>query len=265
MPPTPRRIVVKVGTNVMTNRDHRVVRPVLRELVRQIAAAYDRHGVVTVLVSSGSIIQGREILGAIDAANETQRRQVYSATGQPRLMRLYHDLFAEYGLTCAQVLPTKRDFQPGAHRDNMVQCYEGLLAAGVFPVANEDDAVSVTQSMFHDNDELAGLMAGLLDAERFVILTDRDGLYDGHPDADGARLVARVAHDADLDHLIHASGKAAGEGRGGMGSKLRFAQATAARGIPSHIADGRAADTLLRILDGEDVGTFVAPRVVAGG
>ena len=260
MPPTPRRIVVKVGTNVMTNRDNRIVRPVLRGLVAQIAAAYERHGVTTVLVSSGSIISGIEALGPnIPAANETQRRQVYSATGQPRLMRLYYDLFAEYGLRCAQVLPTKRDFEPGPHRDNMVQCYEGLLASGVFVVANEDDAVSVTRSMFHDNDELAELMARLLDAERFVILTDEDGLFDGPPSQPGTRLLARIGHADDVSRYIGASGKGEGEGRGGMGSKVRFAQAAAAAGIPSHIASGKSPDALLRILAGERVGTFVEP------
>ena len=259
--PRPARIVVKVGTNVLVNRDRRIVRPVLRNLVRQVAELYEA-GTMTVLVSSGSIIAGMELLGPnLAAANETQRRQVYSATGQPRLMRLYHDLFDEYGLRCAQVLPTKRDFQPGDHRDNMVQCYEGLLNAGVFPVANEDDAVSVTRSMFHDNDELASLMAQLLGAERFVILTDTDGLYDAHPDTPGAQQVPEVAHDDELAHYIGASGKAVGEGRGGMGSKLRFAQAVAAAGIPAHIVSGKQPHALLDAVAGKPVGTFVAPAV----
>ena len=209
------RIVVKVGTNVLTNRDNRLVRPVLRNLVRQIAALHERD-IRTVLVTSGSIIAGMELLGRhIESDNETQRRQVFSATGQPRLMRLYYDLFEEFGMRCAQVLPTKRDFEPGAHRDIMVQCYEGLLKAGVTPVANENDAVSVTRSMFHDNDELAGLMARLLKADRFIILTDTDGLFDAHPRAAGARLIAEVRHDEDLLHYISASGKGEAEGRGG--------------------------------------------------
>ena len=180
-----------------------------------------------------------EFLGRIEATNETQRRQIYSATGQPRLMRLYADLFEEYGMKCAQVLPTKDDFEPGAKRDNMVQCLEGLLSAGVVPVVNEDDATSVTRSMFHDNDELAALMAELLHVDRLIILTDAEGLFDGHPAREGTQLIREVGAGEDLSRYIEPSGKAAGEGRGGMGSKLQFAQRAAGAGIPAHIVRGR--------------------------
>src|SRR5690606_18441510 len=108
------RIVIKVGTNVMTNNDNRIVRPVLRNLVRQIAELYERN-IMTILVSSGSVIAGKEVLGKSQIEDTTQRRQVYSAIGQPRMMRLYYDIFHDYGLKCAQVLPTKRDFSPGLH------------------------------------------------------------------------------------------------------------------------------------------------------
>src|SRR5690606_26494060 len=126
-----------VGTNVMTNRDKRIVRPVLRSLVSQIAALYERD-IITILVSSGSVIAGREVLGKSKIKNKTQRRQVYSAIGQPRMMRLYYNIFHDFGMKCAQVLPTKRDFNPGVHRENMINCYEGLLSEGVIPIANED-------------------------------------------------------------------------------------------------------------------------------
>jgi len=253
------RIVVKVGTNVMTNRDRRIVRPVLRNLVRQIAEVYER-GLSTVLVSSGSIIAGMELLGPnISADNETQRRQVYSATGQPRLMGIYYELFAEYGLRSAQVLPTKSDFSVGAKRDNMVQCLEGLLGAGILPVVNEDDAVSVTQSMFHDNDELASLMAELLGADRFIILTDADGVFDGHPSHEHTSLIPSVSANDDLSHFITESGKGEAEGRGGMGSKLAFAQQAARLGIPTHIVNGTAHNSLVDVIDGKRVGTLVSP------
>src|SRR5690606_23819067 len=98
------RIVVKVGTNVMTNRDNRIVRPILNNLVRQIAELYENE-VMTVLISSGSVIAGMEVLGESHIQDKTIRRQVYSAIGQPRMMRLYYNIFRDYGMKCAQVLP----------------------------------------------------------------------------------------------------------------------------------------------------------------
>src|SRR5690625_2666104 len=121
-----KRIVIKVGTNVMTNRDNRIVRPVLKSLVRQIAALYEEN-VMSILVSSGSVIAGKEVLGESKLESKTIRRQVFSSIGQPRMMRLYYNIFRDYGMKCEQVLATKRDFNPGVHRENMINCYEGLM------------------------------------------------------------------------------------------------------------------------------------------
>ncbi|MGK0253191.1 MAG: glutamate 5-kinase [Mariniflexile sp.] len=251
------RIVVKVGTNVMINKDNRIVRPVLRRLVRQIAELYERD-IMTILVSSGSVIAGKEVLGKSKIKDKTQKRQVYSAIGQPRMMRLYYMIFQEYGMKCAQVLPTKRDFSPGIHRQNMINCCEGLLSEGVIPIANEDDAVSVTMSMFSDNDELASLIAQLLDADKLIILTDIDGLYTGHPEEDSSDLVKNVDPGEDLGKYIKDSNKAEGEGRGGMGSKLEFAKQAAAKNIPTFIANGKKDNIIIDIIDGKSVGTKVS-------
>ena len=250
-------IVIKVGTNVMTNTDNRIVRPVLRRLVKQIAELYDR-GISTILVSSGSVIAGKEVLGRSSITDKTQRRQVYSAIGQPRMMRLYYNIFQDYGMKCAQVLPTKRDFSPGVHRENMINCCEGLLAEGVIPIANEDDAVSVTMSMFSDNDELASLIAQLMNADSLIILTDIDGLYTGHPDEAHSNLVQHVNPDENLDKYIKDSNKQEEEGRGGMGSKLDYAQKAAANNIPTFIANGKKDRTIIDLIEGQNVGTKAA-------
>ncbi|MEP3836807.1 MAG: glutamate 5-kinase [Algibacter sp.] len=251
------KIVIKVGTNVMTNRDNRIVRPVLRGLVKQIAELHER-GIMTILVSSGSVIAGKEVLGKSNIKDKTQRRQVYSSIGQPRMMRLYYNIFHDYGMKCAQVLPTKRDFSPGVHRQNMINCCEGLLSEGVIPIANEDDAVSVTMSMFSDNDELASLIAQLLNADKLIILTDIDGLYDGHPEEDNSDLIKNVDPNEDLDKYIQDSNKKDGEGRGGMGSKLDYAQQAAAKNIPTFIANGKKDNIIIDIMDGKLVGTKVS-------
>src|SRR5690606_2998422 len=177
-----RRVVIKVGTQVITNKDSRIVGKILGKLVEQIAYLYE-HGIVSVLVSSGSVIAGKEVMSkGLKSKDKITRRQIFSAVGQPRMMRHYYNLFQDYGMRCAQVLATKRDFDPGKHRENMVNCYEGLLSEGVIPIANEDDAVSISMSTFTDNDELASLVAELIQADMLIMLTDTEGLYNGHPD-----------------------------------------------------------------------------------
>jgi glutamate 5-kinase len=116
-----KRVVIKVGTNVMTNNDNRIMGPILNELVRQIAHLYE-NDITPILVSSGSAIAGKEILGKTKIKEKSIRRQVYSSVGQPRMMRRYYNLFHDYGMRCAQVLATKRDFDPGKHRENMINC-----------------------------------------------------------------------------------------------------------------------------------------------
>jgi len=249
-----RRVVIKVGTNVMTNRDNRIVGPILNELVRQIADLYE-NGITPVLVSSGSAIAGKEVLGECSATESSIRRQIYSAVGQPRMMRHYYSLFHDHGMHCAQVLATKRDFDPGKHRENMINCYEGLLNEGIVPIANEDDAVSITMSMFSDNDELASLVAELINADALIILTDTDGLFTGHPDDENSVKIEKVQYDEDVEQFVQKSNKAEGEGRGGMKSKLKIAKETARKDIPTYIANGKQKNIIVDILKGKNVGT----------
>ena len=249
-----KKIVVKVGTNVLTNKDNRILGPVLRELVRQISVLNERD-INVVLVSSGSAIAGKEVLGEIKATDKSTRRQIYSSVGQPRLMRHYYSIFHDYGMRCAQVLATKRDFDAGKHRENMINCYQGLLAEGVTPIANEDDAVSLSMSMFSDNDELASLGAELIDADRLIILSDTDGLYTGHPDDEDSEKITEVTVDQNVEKYVKASGKKEGEGRGGMASKLKIAKGTAKKDIPTYIANGKRENVIVDIVDDKEIGT----------
>ncbi|MBZ9631444.1 glutamate 5-kinase [Salegentibacter sp. LM13S] len=249
-----KRIVVKVGTNVMTNKDNRILGPVLKHLVEQIATLYEED-IMVVLVSSGSAIAGKEVLGDVDIEDASKRRQVFSAVGQPRMMRHYYSIFHDYGMRCAQVLATKRDFSPGIHRENMINCYESLLSEGIIPIANEDDAVSVTMSMFSDNDELASLVAELINADSLIILSDTDGLYTGHPGDDESEKLNKVTVDENVEKYVQESGKGEGEGRGGMESKIKIAKGTAAKNITTYIANGKQHNVILDIVAGKPVGT----------
>ncbi len=258
-----KRVVIKVGTNVMTNKANRIVTPILRNLVRQIFHLYEQD-IITVLVSSGSAISGKELLGNCHATDSTTRRQIFSSVGQPRLMRHYYTLFHDFGLNCAQILATKRDFTPGKHRENMVNCYEGLLNEGIIPIANEDDAVSLTMSMFSDNDELASLVAQLVNADMLILLTDIDGLYTGNPEDPESKLIHEVTPEMNVEKYVRKTNKGEGEGRGGMKSKLRFAKAMAKKGITTYIANGNNENTIIDIIEGKDVGTRFTSDVLVG-
>ena len=249
-----KRVVFKVGTNVLTNKDNRILGPVLRELVRQIAVLYEED-IMVILVSSGSAMAGMEVLGDTNIENKSIRRQVYSSVGRPRMMRHYYSIFHDYGMRCAQVLATKRDFDPGKHRENMINCYEGLLSEGVIPIANEDDAVSLTMSMFSDNDELASLVAELVNADRLIILSDTDGLYTGHPDDDNSKILNVVKTNENVEKYVQASNKKEGEGRGGMASKLKIAKGTARKDIPTYIANGKRENVIVDIVKNKQIGT----------
>jgi glutamate 5-kinase len=249
-----KRVVIKVGTNVLTNKDNRIVRPIINEIVRQIAELYEQD-ILSVLISSGSVIAGMEVLGRSTIKDKAIRRQVFSSVGQPRMMRTYYETFHDYGMKCAQVLATKRDFNPGIWRENMINCYEGLLSEGIIPIANEDDATSVSHTMFTDNDELASLVAELIGADMLIILSDTNGLYNGNPDDDDSNIIRSVSPEENLTRFIQDSVKGEAEGRGGMGSKLKIAQDAASKNITTFIANGKDKNVILDIVAGKEVGT----------
>ncbi|MFT6827905.1 MAG: glutamate 5-kinase [Roseivirga sp.] len=249
-----KRVVIKVGTNVLTNKDNRIVRPIINEIVRQIAELYEQD-ILSVLISSGSVIAGMEVLGRSAIKDKAIRRQVFSSVGQPRMMRTYYETFHDYGMKCAQVLATKRDFNPGIWRENMINCYEGLLSEGIIPIANEDDATSVSHTMFTDNDEMASLVAELIGADMLIILSDTNGLYDGDPDDTDSNIIRVVSPEENLTRFIKDSVKGEAEGRGGMGSKLKIAQAAASKNITTFIANGKDKNVILDIVAGKEVGT----------
>jgi len=252
-----RRVVVKVGTHVITNKDNRIVGKILAKLVEQIAYLYE-HGICSVLVSSGSVIAGKEVMSrGLKATDKITRRQIFSAIGQPRMMRHYYNLFQDHGMRCAQVLATKRDFDLGKHRENMVNCYEGLLAEGVIPIANEDDAVSLSMSTFTDNDELASLVAELVKADMLILLTDTDGLFNGHPEDPNSQLIPHLSVDDPVEQYIQKTTKGEAEGRGGMESKLRVAKQTAKLNIPTFIANGKKDNIITDIVYGKPEGTKI--------
>lgn len=281
-----RRIVVKLGTNVIMRSDGKVALGLLCGLVEQIAALRSR-GIDVLVVSSGAIALGVERLGLTERPKALEKMQACAAIGQSRLMALYDDAFDRLGCRIAQVLLTEDDFLDPVRHGNLRATLHALLELGVIPIVNENDTVSTmeldrplmpsrvndeqgehvgapllngTQSrLFGDNDKLSALLLTHIDADLLVLLSDVDGLYDRNPAEPGASVIPSVsAIDANVLELAHGGN---GRGRGGMLSKLESARIALDAGKEVVIANGRTPAVLERIFAGELVGTrFAAAR-----
>lgn len=232
----PQRIVVKVGSNVLTRDDGKLDVTRMSALVDQIAWLRGR-GYEVVLVSSGAVASGRGELKVSHKLDSVEQRQLYSALGQVKLVNLYYDLFREYRIPVGQVLTMKENFASRREYLNQRACMSVMLDNGVLPIVNENDTVSVTELMFTDNDELSGLIASMMDAQILVILSNVDGIYDGRPGDGSSRLIKRVEHGCDLSGYVQK--EKSGFGRGGMMTKCNIARKVADEGIRVIIANGK--------------------------
>ena len=226
------KIVVKVGTNVLTDAQGNIDHDLLKRLVGQIAEL-KRSGNQVVLVSSGAVGAGRAHLQLPGKLNPVTQRQVFSAVGQVKLMSFYQEIFLTHELFCAQVLATKEDFRDRDHFINMKRCVLALLRDNIVPIVNENDVISISELMFTDNDELAGLMAALINAEKLIILSNVDGLQT----RDGALLYEVTADDTSIHE--HITSARSSFGRGGMLTKVQICQRAAKLGIHAYIANGK--------------------------
>lgn len=238
------RIVVKVGSNVLTTQSGKLDITRLSSLVDQIAWLKE-HRYEVILVSSGAVACGRGELKVEYALDSVEQRQLFSAIGQVKLVNLYYDLFREYGIHIGQVLTMKENFEKGEQYNNQRQCMEVMLDNDVIPVVNENDTVSVTELMFTDNDELAGLIAQMMGAETLVLLSNIDGIFTGNPADPQSEVIRKVMPGETLEKYIQSSKSSAG--RGGMESKHHTARAVADAGITVMIANGRTENILPKL------------------
>lgn len=260
-----RRIVVKVGSNVLTRTDGTLDTDRMAALADQIAALH-RAGVEVIVVSSGAVAAGRGVIAAGHRLDAVSARQLYSAVGQVKLIRRYYELFDARGIVCGQVLTTKQDFETRRHYLNQRNSIRVMLENGVVPIVNENDTISVTELMFTDNDELSGLVAAMMGAEALVILSNIDGIYDGSPSDPASQVIRRVAPGRDLSQYIDTARSS--RGRGGMTTKSRISSRVAGEGIEVVIANGRRDNILtdLILTDRDVVCTRfeAAPRPASG-
>jgi glutamate 5-kinase len=249
------RIVVKIGSQVLCEASGALNREVMENLAGQIGGLAAQ-GHQLLLVSSGAVAAGSGVAGnrLQRIADPVARKQVLAATGQVRLMESWRALFELQGLPVAQILTSKSDFQTRRHYLNMRGCIEALLTAGFVPIVNENDVVAITELMFTDNDELAGLLAGMVNADLLCLLSTVPGVFDGDPDDPATQCIE--TWDAALHQLedIVQRGTSA-LGRGGMHSKLAIALKTAKLGTEVVIADGADPDVLVKVVGAQSAGT----------
>lgn len=251
------RVVVKLGTGILTDARKQPDPAHMEQLVAQIARQR-KQGREIVVVSSGAVGAGMGVLGYDKRPTELAELQACAAVGQSRLMATYEALFAQHALHVAQVLLTHDDLQHHERHLNARNTLIALLDRGVVPIINENDAISFTELRFGDNDKLSALVACLLPADLLVILTTAEGLVKnfGKPDAAVMPTVERL--DETIEEM--AGGTTSATAVGGMASKIQAAKIVVRSGIPLVIASGRKHDALDRIVAAEEEGTVFVPQ-----
>jgi glutamate 5-kinase len=255
-----KRWVVKLGSSLVTNQGRGIDRQAIEAFAGQVAALAAK-GHQLVVVSSGAIAEGMKRLGWSQRPHEIHQLQAAAAVGQMGLAQAYEAGFLSHGLKTAQVLLTHEDMRDRGRYLNARATLTTLLELGVVPVVNENDTVTTSEIKLGDNDTLAALVTNLLEAELLVILTDQKGLYETDPRRNAnARLIDRArANDQDL--LAMAGGAGSSIGTGGMSTKVLAAQRAARSGAHTVISSGQEPQVLLRLAQGEPIGTLLTADI----
>jgi glutamate 5-kinase len=248
------RVVVKIGTSVLTNGTPSLSPQRMLEIVQQVAAAHQA-GHEIIIVSSGAVAAGRERLGFPELGRSLPAKQMLSAVGQSRLMQTYSALFDIFNIVVAQLLLTREDISDRPRHLNIRDTLSNLIDQRIIPIINENDTTATHEIRVGDNDNLSAMVAGLVEADLLILLTDQQGLFTADPRTQpDAQLIAEVAQ---IDDTTWAAAGGAGTrlGTGGMTTKLQAAQLAGRSGVTTVIASGRTPDVLTRLLSGDAIGT----------
>jgi len=254
-----KRIVVKVGTSTLTHANGQMNLERMERLVRELADLHNRD-IEVILVSSGAIGTGANRMGMKKIPKTLPEKQALAAIGQGRLLHMYEKLFADYGKTVAQVLLTREDLDERIRYLNATNTLLAILNMQVIPIINENDTVVVEEIKIGDNDTLSTMVAGIVNADLLIILSDVNGLYDSDPRSnDDARLQNEV-YEVTADMEANAVSRGTTFASGGMLTKLRSASLCMEAGIPMVIANSAEVNVIRRIFAGEELGTVFVPR-----
>jgi glutamate 5-kinase len=258
-----RRLVVKIGSRVLVQKNGRPHSRRIQALVRQLALIRNG-GREIVIITSGAVGTGMAGLGMKTKPTALPDLQMAAAVGQARLMSLYDTLFAKHGCRVGQVLLTHDDFHNTIRQNNARRTMENMLHHRVIPIVNENDVVAVEEleadlKKLGDNDVLAGMVTKMLHADLLIMLTTADGVREFKADGHSTRIPLIEKVTPRIFKLV--APKDSGISTGGMGSKLKAAKSVAEAGISVVIADGRRPGDLSRIMKGDNVGTFILPAV----
>ena len=253
-------LIIKIGTAALGAADGMPDRALLGALVGEIAALKKAsHNII--LVSSGAVGTGRAMSKntALRHCGPVVERQILASLGQAKLMSLYQDLLTPHGLLVSQILLTKQDFRSRTHHKHITHLFAALqMQPHILPIINENDSVTVDELMFTDNDELAGLLAAMMKADRLMILSHIAGVYDRAPDEEDTKIIPLIDWVKKTGLPATTKGKSQ-TGRGGMTSKLAIARKMAMLGIQTHIVSAREKNVITRLLADEVIGTCSAP------
>ncbi len=259
-----RRIVIKVGSSLVTNEgrglDEAAIGEWCRQMAQLVAGVHGQPGREVIMVSSGAIAEGMKRLGWRTRPHEIHALQAAAAVGQMGLAQMYETKLRENGLCSAQVLLTHADLADRGRYLNARSTLLTLLQHGVLPVINENDTVVNDEIKFGDNDTLGALVANLVEADALVILTDQKGLYSADPRRDPNATFIHEARAGDPALEAMAGGAGSSLGKGGMITKILAAKRAAGSGASTVIAWGRESDALLRLAQGEAIGTLLVAQ-----
>jgi len=254
-----RRIVVKVGTSTLTHPNGQLNLGRMERIVRELADLHNQDMEV-LLVSSGAIGTGANRMGLKKVPRTLPEKQALAAIGQGALLHMYEKFFAEYGKTVAQVLLTREDLDERMRYLNATNTLLAILNMKVIPIINENDTVVVEEIKFGDNDMLSTMIAGIVDADLLIILSDVDGFYDQDPRTHEEAQLQSEVYEITGDMEDNSTNRGIAFSSGGMLTKLRGARVCMAAGIPMIIANSSETNVVRRLMAGEKLGTLFIPR-----
>lgn len=246
------KIVIKVGTSTLTDKEGLLNKKYISEFAA-VVSGIEKNGHNVIIVSSGAIGAGIGHLKLKSRPETLREKQALAAVGQPLVMNAYNEAFAKYGITVAQLLLTRDDFDSRTKYINARNTMSELIEKNIIPIINENDTIAVEEINFGDNDTLGALVASAVDADTLIILTDVDGLYDGHPSS--GKLISKVEKITEEIEAFASPKSSSGKGTGGMKTKVLAAKIAAASGVNTVITNGMKLKLLNDIIECKEVGT----------